>query len=201
MMCVIASFAILMLPLQSMKAADATVSAQFALRYQDCVYSASRPTLGQLPPVLIDSSPTRRLRKQQLGASMASLASRLPRWRRRFIAVGGFKKQSSPFGSLLTDRAITTALIDWLDEYLSRKPTGGNKSKDKHPPLTVEIFRAHVNRTYAEELSMLKRGGPKGKDGKKAISTETARKWLQTLGYCVNGRSIISYAGVHTFSI
>ena len=115
--------------------------------------------------------------------------------RRRYIAVGRFKKQTAPFGSLLTDRAITTALIEWLDDYLSFKPTAGNKSKGKHSALTVEIFRTHVNDIYTEELSMLKRGGPKGKDGKKAISTETARKWLHILGYSVNVRSIVSYAG------
>ena len=167
------------------------MSARFAAQYQDCVFAAmqSGPTATYAP-----TSPraARRLREKEL-------ASRLPKWRRRFIAVGGFKKQSAPFGSLLTDRVISTALIDWLDEYLSRKPCAGNRSKDKHPPITVEIFRTHVNVTYAEELSMLKRGGPKGKDGKKAISTETARKWLHTLGFCVNAKSIISYAGVHTF--
>ena len=184
---------------QTMSSADATVSARFAQQYQECVYAAmqSGPTASYAP-----TSPraARRLREKELSKATASLALRLKKWRRRYIAVGGFKKQSAPFGSLLTNRVISTALIDWLDEYLSKKPCAGNRSKDKHPPITVEIFRTHVNVTYAEELSMLKRGGPKGKDGKKAISTETARKWLHTLGFCVNANSIISYAGVHTFS-
>jgi hypothetical protein len=199
MMCVVASFALLMQAHHTMADADSTVSTRFAPEYQHCVYASAQPgpTASYVP-----TSPraTRRLREKELCKATASLALRLKKWRRRYIAVGGFKKQYAPFGSLLTDRAISTALIDWLDVYLGQKPCAGNKSKDKHPPLTVEMFRTHVNDTYAEELLMLKRGGPKGKDGKKAISTETARKWLHTLGYCVNLKSIISYAGVHTFS-